>query len=314
MNINEQLSKNNKENIPTTFDVSNYESEIFYPWLRKLPRELAFRSLGHIDQQQLSDEEASEYLRNLLTERESATTETTISDEQFLEKIKDNLDDIINQINSHVYESRDNFLGSGMTAKVKLFTIEEQEHLLHVAVKYLETPTPKTLSASAEHDMIIEVERIKAIEELEKNADLQHISVPHPLFHHQDSAVECYGMQFIDGYDLSFDLNRLPQNDHSEKILQSLAQLDLTEIYEEIERFFRRMHEYCLHGDIKPANIMFDSNGRFYIIDFGQSVLATDIPDKAQDQLYTLREDEVKVSKECITHIVRQAQAILAAR
>jgi serine/threonine protein kinase len=65
------------------------------------------------------------------------------------------------------------------------------------------------------------------------------------------------------------------------------------------------MHEYCLHGDIKPGNIMISSTGVFYVIDFGQSILINSIPESAQEQMYTLREDEVKISKDSVRRFMQ---------
>jgi serine/threonine protein kinase len=183
-----------------------------------------------------------------------------------------------------------------------------------MAVKYLVTPTKMTLSASAEHDMLREVERIQTIEALEADAGLSMVKVPHPYFHHQNSEIQCYAMELIHGFDLSHDLRGMREGEEKEHLLKKLSVIDERELEGEIRTFYARMHEYCLHGDMKPANMMLNQDGMFYIIDLGQSRLVTDITDKEREQLYVLQDDEIKMSIECTRRIVKEAKQILAER
>jgi serine/threonine protein kinase len=119
-------------------------------------------------------------------------------------------------------------------------------------------------------------------------------------------------MELIDGFDLSKPLIDMPSGPNKDALVQALAAIPEEVVATEIETFFERMHTYCLHGDIKPANLMVDSKGRFYVIDFGQSRLVMDIPDKAQEQLYVLRDDEIKLTTLAIKGIISEARSILA--
>jgi hypothetical protein len=65
---------------------------------------------------------------------------------------------------------------------------------------------------------------------------------------------------------------------------------------------------------MKPANMMVNGDGMFFVIDFGQSRLVMDIPDKAREQLYTLQDDEIKISIDATKRIIRDAKRILAER
>lgn len=294
----------------------DYKETSFYRLLLGIPEELVTQHIAYIEQNDLNDNEAGEYLSLVIEKRHEALTETHISDVTLLEKIKDQLDDVLLQIETSVFNDTENFLGSGMTAKVKYFEVSDpkSEAVLPMAVKYLLTPTKMTLSASAEHDMLAEVERIQKIEALEEDAHLKHITVPHPYFHHKNEKMQCYGMQLIDGFDLSKELENMASGDVKVDLIQKLASIDVMEVEEEIKTFFNTMHTYCLHGDMKPANMMVDREGKFYVIDFGQSRLASDIPDKAQDQFYTLREDEIKTATLAVRKIISDARTLLAAR
>lgn len=119
-------------------------------------------------------------------------------------------------------------------------------------------------------------------------------------------------MELVDGFDLSKELDNMKSGEEKDQLIGILSALDTEVLEEEIETFFNCMHEYCIHGDMKPANIMVSKGGKFYIIDFGQSRLISDIPEKARDQLYTLREDEIRIAKTSIRKLISDAQAIVA--
>ncbi len=61
-------------------------------------------------------------------------------------------------------ESPEETLGAGQTARVKRLSLAGERN---AAVKYLLTPTQKTLSAEGEHDMLWEVDTVTHIEEEE---------------------------------------------------------------------------------------------------------------------------------------------------
>lgn len=297
-------------------DIEDYTDETFYPLLRRIPKELVSKHLEVIERNGYSNEEASEYLSEVIDRRKEVLTETVVSDTSLLEKIRDQKEAIFKYIETELFNDPESLIGAGMTARIKQFMIEDENtsESIPLAVKYLVTPTAMTLSVSAEHDMLLEVERIQAVEELEADAHLTMIKVPHPYFHHQNSEIQCYGMQLVDGFDLSKDLAGMVPGEAKDALVEKLAALDETVLENEIRTFYRKMHEYCLHGDMKPANLMVDSNGVFYIIDFGQSRLISDIPDKAREQLYVLQDDEIKMTIDTTRRIVREAKAIVAER
>ena len=295
-------------------DIEDFAGTPFYRLLFKIPESLVTQHLIFIERSGFSDQEAVEYLEGIIEGRAEALTETVISDAGLLERIRDQKESILKHLETDVFTDTENFLGSGMTAKVKFFEISDLStgEMLPLAIKYLLTPTKMTLSASAEHDMLIEVERIQKVEAIEEQAHLNYIKVPHPYFHHQNSKIQCYGMELVDGFDLSKELYNMKSGEEKNQLINILSALDTEVLEEEIETFFNCMHEYCIHGDMKPANIMVSKGGKFYIIDFGQSRLISDIPEKARDQLYTLREDEIRIAKTSIRKLISDAQAIVA--
>jgi serine/threonine protein kinase len=144
-----------------------------------------------------------------------------------------------------------------------------------------------------------EVDRLLQIENLIRPvADrLEHIRVPHPYFHHKKT-VQCYGMEYVDGYTL-FDIIEDTNMSEEEKaqLKNTFGEIDIDKLFSEIELFFERIHEYCHHGDIKPKNIMLSKTGKIYFIDFGQAYLTSHIPDKARDQQDTLAASEIEICK-----------------
>ena len=272
--------------------------------LVQIPVELRARHLSHIED--LDDDEATEYLRDILAKRESASRESLVSEPSLHEYFNKHSEEIWKALETHVFTDTDNRLGKGQTARVKRFTmneIGEEAPIESMAIKYLVTPTEKTLSVSGEHDLIREVERIQKIEQAEMAAvnPTHFIRVPHPYFYYRSGKIQCYGMEEIHGIDLDDRNNELSQKPELKARFQEmLSNVDRQELMDEIDRFFDTMHEICLHGDVKPANIMVSMTGQFYVIDFGQSVLANNIDEKSGPAFENLKDEEKLNAKQAI--------------
>lgn len=271
--------------------------------LHRLPPELQAVHASRIAD--LDEEHAFEYMMQLLEKRESAMRESVVSDAAVAPYFHEHEREIWKDLETRVFSDPENFLGSGMTAKVKKYQLEDSrtKKEIPLAIKYLLTPTEKTLSVSGEHDLIREVERVRAIEEAEQqiHADNLSIRVPHPYFYYKNEKTQCYGMECIDGVTLEQGISGHWDKDLKEDLQKNLKDLDKSALFEEVDTFFDAVHHVCLHGDIKPGNIMISREGTFYVIDFGQSILAHEISDKDQWAFETLKQDEKDNTKAALT-------------
>jgi serine/threonine protein kinase len=150
------------------------------------------------------------------------------------------------------------------------------------------TPIEGTISAAEEHRVLIEVERMQIIEKIE-SGDIEkhkHVRVPHPYFQYDSGKIQCYGMELIKGLNLHEAIQgEWFDEEQKTKVREAIGHIPLEEIRKEFEIFIENMHQFCLHRDIKPANIMISEEGMFYLIDFGQSELVTNMHGKNPEQI-----------------------------
>lgn len=271
------------------------DSPELYGMLRRLPLEL--QGLHASRMSDMDDADAFTYIQSILEKRNMAVRESVVSDQEVEPYFHDHEEEIWKHLETDVFTDTDNLLGFGRTARIKRFTLQGAEgEDLPLAIKYLVTPTEKTLSVSGEHDLILEVERVRAIELAEKRHEskVPHIRVPHPYFYYKKGKTQCYGMELIDGIDLEEGISGTVDEEVRAELRTALAGIDRQALMEELALFFSTMHEICIHGDVKPANIMVTKEGRFYVIDFGQSTLTNDIIDKDRDAFEVLKEDDIE--------------------
>ena len=284
-------------------------------YIQLLPQELwsrHFQALQKIEKTNAEEDPAAvrelrvNYILKIIESREKAieTFQTREPDLQGLDT------HVIGEQLRSLLVSRGNNLGAGMTARVKSLELESGRKA--IAVKYLLTPTQKTLSVDGEYDIAREIEIISGIESREKSAGTgDRISLPHPLFYYKRGRIQCYGMEQVNG----ITLKQLTEENaalvpHKDAILKAIrsryaSDKDRRALYEEVENFTRAMHEICLHGDIKPANIMIDEEGKLYLIDFGQAVRANDMSDDTQGQYDNLDDMERSQMRECVTYLLK---------
>jgi len=282
-------------------NIHDYDDAPFYHLLLEMPPELARTHIKHIEREGMTDEESTVHLESIIVQRTEKVSAYSVNDERIQQAIKGREKEFFKTLDTTVFHSVDNYLGTGMTAIVKFFEVQTDTGPIPVAVKFVTTPTKKTISAEQEHGVIKEVERMQKVAKMQQNFPNRgkHVSVPSPFFHHTTDKIQLYGMEHIDGVTLEsvYTDTGLPHELKSSLRDSPLAKISFEELEGYIERFLTTMHEYCLHGDIKPRNIMVDKKGHLYIIDFGQSVLSNNFDEKSQDAFENLKIDEIKQTK-----------------
>ena len=284
-------------------ELSDYQdNKELHTLLTRLPAELRVEHMRRI--QHLEDDEATGYLYALHEKRGNALRESQVSDESIQPYFNEHSKEIWSALESYVFTDAGNHIGAGTTARVKRFDLSEvagpnDKPMPSVAVKYLVTPTEKTLSVSGEHDLILELEQLQKIEraELEQNGPDSRIRVPHPYFFYRKGKIQCYAMELIDGINLEQGRNNSYSSEIRDELRMAFKDVDRKELFAQLGAFFDTMHSFCVHGDVKPRNLMVSRDGHVYVIDFGQSLLANRVTEKSADAFGEIKDMEKKQAK-----------------
>lgn len=305
-------------------DLVETEPELFR-YMQLLPRELWGRHFGSLEQ--ISREHQTEgrkaiaerrinYILTIVQARKNASIEYDISDPLLSENLArpEQMKEFGDELHM-LLVTEGNYLGSGKTARIKSLKFKQLDNR-SIAVKYLLTPTAKTLSAKGEYDMIREAETITAVEDAEKKLRAgEHIRVPHPYFHYKQGKLQCYGMTEVNGITLEQLLRGSEENSTRNEIIESLKRrfggaVSPDNLLEETDVFMRAVHEVCLHGDLNLRNIMIDRDGMIYLIDFGQSVPINSMSEETREQFENIQELERGQMRECIRQIWKRVLAV----
>ncbi len=287
-------------------EIADYaDNPVLYKLLSRLPAALRAEHLARIEH--LEDDEAEGYLYALHERRDAALRESEVSDEGLRPYFEGHSQEIWNALETHVFSDSNNHIGAGTTARIKRFDLSEvstpdDESVPSVAVKYLVSPTEKTLSVSGEHDLLLELEQIRKIElaELEANGANTNIRVPHPYFYYRKGKIQCYAMELIDGINLEQGMSKDYDSVLRDELREAFKDIDRETLAKELEDFFDTMHVFCVHGDVKPRNLMASRDGHIYVIDFGQSLLASKVTEKANDAFAEIKDMEKKQAKDAL--------------
>ncbi len=254
-----------------------------------------------------------DYMHSVLDARRDKSESLTIGDTPLRTYLEEShaKHTLGSQLETLLSQSEHN-LGKGQTARVRSLDIGGSDRF---AVKYLLTPTAKTITAGAEYDMLREVQTVTDIEREQFRHDAgKRIRVPHPHFFFKNEKIQCYGMQQIEGVTLQelLDPSTLltaHQHDMREEAWRSLTERyvgkqDAHELVKEMERFMEAVHEICLHGDIKLGNIMVNKFGDLYLIDFGQSLQVNLASEETGEQFENIKNLEVDQFRQCIQSVL----------
>ncbi len=281
------------------YDLEDFrDNETLYKLLSRLPKNLRDEHMTRIGH--LSTDKAEGYLYALHERRDAALRESGVSDEGLKPFFEAHKEEIWEALETRVFNGTENHVGAGTTARIKRLDFSEfggegSEAAPKVAVKFLVSPNEKTLSASGEHDMILEVEKFQAIERAEilaNGADLR-VRVPHPYFYYQKGKFQCYGMEEIDGINLEQGREGRYDAALGDDMRTSLKDIDrdaLTVLH----------RAGLLHGDIKPRNLMMSREGILYVIDLGQSLLATHVNESSVESFENLKDAEKRNTKDAV--------------
>ena len=193
------------------YELKDSEPELL-KYLSLMPRELWSKHFAAL--QSLTEKHRSEskeavaemrvnYVLGIIEARENAIVECNTYDHKIKEAFLNSKDQIesLGESLRELLVTKGNLLGYGQTARIKSTRLSESGE--PVAVKFLLTPTPKTLSVDGEHEMLYEVETLVNIEDSEERlSSIEHIGVPHPFFYYKRGKLQCYGMSEIHGVTL----------------------------------------------------------------------------------------------------------------
>jgi serine/threonine protein kinase len=290
-------------------------------YFRLLPKALWSRHFEKLEQmgddrsfaneEMTAKERRINYILGILHAREDAIEENAANVPYFQEKFKtkESAHAFGDQLRT-VLLTTGNFLGAGQTARVKSMELPDFEK--KIAVKYLLTPTAKTLSANAEYDMLNEVRTVVAIDEARQAQGIgDSILAPQPLFFYKRGELQTFGMEEIEGMTLEELLESKEYKKGRDEILDLVRSKFASPeakatLLSEVDAFMRAVHEVCLHGDIKLANLMMNREGNLYLIDFGQSVPVRTMEEKTREQFENIMDNEREQMRMCLQRLFRE--------
>ncbi|WP_372364429.1 tetratricopeptide repeat protein [Candidatus Uabimicrobium sp. HlEnr_7] len=121
------------------------------------------------------------------------------------------------------------------------------------------------------------------LQEVTLQTSFHHSSIP-PIFEIHDGEIPYFTMHKIDGVKLSdflYMLHELPnKNLRLRMMVKDLTLRDLMHIFRGICDVVRYLHERnYVHRDLKPQNILIDSDYKVYLIDFGLTTITEEAKD-----------------------------------
>jgi len=244
--------------------LTDTREELMRESFSEIPRELALSWLNKYED--AIDEEAQltvldQFEAFMIARTEKVTLgdfdiHPDLDEESKKEIIKD-LKKVIKSVRE-AYKNPDLFLGNGATAEVYSIKINKG-----ICVKFISNQENYNNNnhLSKEYDFLDELH----------DFELNNIRTPKPYFlriHRSEG--HSYGMEKIDGNDLSCIKNEPQKNLELIKIMKKFDQKETIESFVEYVKTLHSEHK-IIHNDIALRNIMIDKEGFLYLIDFGKS-------------------------------------------
>lgn len=247
---------------------SDYE-DILELLFQKLPKEIADRKIQFYKKN--PDITLLEAIENSLTLFQDRSELWKFDgDQRYYEEIKETVE---------IFENAKNmpelFKGRGNAGFV--FQVPEVKE---VCIKFLHSPEMQRYSIDREFGIQC------SAYEISKQFKILKIPEPHAVAVHSDNTKSFFTMETVDGMTLlqlvefpgerkNF-LARCGSEGFSESYLISL--LSDPQILKNAQHDIETLHKNdVVHGDIHPRNIMIDTKGNLYLIDFGNAVIPTNL-------------------------------------
>jgi tRNA A-37 threonylcarbamoyl transferase component Bud32 len=171
-----------------------------------------------------------------------------------------------------------------------------------VCIKFLHSPDMQRYSPEREFGIL------STVSELSQDFKALKIPQPHGIAIHTEATKSFFTMETIDGMTL-LELTERPgerqkffeRSNLSESYIISL--LSDTVLQEKMTHDLGILHKNgILHGDIHPRNIMMNTKGDFYLIDFGNAIIETNLPVGVNSEtIENTKETDMKAFTNCFT-------------
>lgn len=219
----------------------------------RLPKELQDLWMKKIEDMGIDDEEAIILIEKVIVERSNVkekifTKISSIKDPELKEQVRVAISTIEGS-----FGDEELFLGEGTVGKVYFMPKASR-----VCVKYI---TDDNMLEKHGNTMRQEVQYLVDLD----GFCVEGIRVPIVLFEKEN----CFGMETIKG----MSLDKIIEDPGSCEFLDKIKTQDMSTVIRKMKAFVLKMHESMkiVHRDLATRNIMIDSDGNWYVIDFGKA-------------------------------------------
>lgn len=207
-------------------------------------------------------------LNEFLKKRDELFISSVEVDPNLSETVKKEVGVVVESI-KRTFGDTNYFLGNGYTAEVYEMPIAP-----HLCVKYIHNQN----AYNENNHMRVEYNLLSSLRDVKYG----RVRTPAPAFLRiHPSEGHTYGMEKVKGKSLS---QILEKPEESMELIKVCKALNRDEIIGQMEGYIKLMHENKItHNDLFMRNIMVDTSGNFFVIDFGKAKLE-DLGDNHDDE------------------------------